>query len=275
MSAPASPSFFSTPVGSTPVGSTPIEDSSVGFGRRSGAAAGHAPGRPGRLTPVGSTPVGSTPVGSTSANRGAGVNEAGGIITAGQGGLVTIGVSGYNGATSNKPYVLRVQETPPPPLPNCPARTFPNGAPSTFGAGTLPGSLATSTKTLFIVDKQRLMAMYPTAEVNSMLTALGTLAARSEVSGSILYVDGDLGVRNAYSAWDAKPCDTTARNNVVKAINDVVASYRTRRPGCRTSTTSSSSAPTRPNRRWRTVSIRSCSPEENEASDPARSRRTA
>jgi hypothetical protein len=224
MSTPTAPLFFSAPVGSTPVGSTPIEDTPVGF---SSSGLALPPDTlqdvPVGSTPVGSTPVGSTPVGSTSANRGTGVNEAGGIITNGQGGYATIGVSGYNGASSNQPFVLRVQETPPPPLPNCPAR---NLTVSAANQGSLPSSLPASTKTVFLVDKQRLMAMYPAADVSSMLTALGTLAARSEVGGTILYVDGDSGVRNAYSAWDAKPCDTTARNNVVKAINDVVASYR-------------------------------------------------
>jgi hypothetical protein len=224
MSAPAAPSFFSTPVGSTPVGSTPIEDSAIGF---SSSGLALPPDTlqdvPVGSTPVGSTPVGSTPVGSTSASRGGGVNEAGGIITTGQGGFATIGVSGYNGASSAKPFVLRVQETPPPPLPNCPAR---NLTVSAANQGTLPSSLPSSTKTVFLVDKQRLMAMYPAADVSSMLTALGTLAARSEVGGTILYVDGNAAVRQAYSTWDQTPCDTTARNNVVRAINDVVASYR-------------------------------------------------
>jgi Tol biopolymer transport system component len=224
MSAPAAPSFFSTPVGSTPVGSTPIEDSSVGFS--SGGLAlppDTLQDVPVGSTPVGSTPVGSTPVGSTSANRGTGVNEAGGIITTGQGGYATIGVSGYNGATSKQPFVLRVQETPPPALPNCPARTFPFAA---SGPGSLPSSLPTSTKTLFIVDKQRLTALYGSTAVTNLLNSLNTLATRAEVSGTVLFVDGDQGVRSAYSAWDAAPCDTTARNSVVRAINDVVASYR-------------------------------------------------
>jgi hypothetical protein len=224
ISAPAAPSFFSTPVGSTPVGSTPIEDSNVGF---SSSGLALPPDTledvPVGSTPVGSTPVGSTPVGSTSANRGAGVNEAGAIITTGQGGFATIGISGYNGATSNQPYVLRVQETPPPALPNCPARTFPFAA---SGPGTLSSSLPASTKTLFIVDKQRLTALYGSAAVTTLLNSLNTLAGRSEVSGTVLFVDGNAGVRSAYSAWDATPCDTTARNNVVRAINDVVASYR-------------------------------------------------
>ncbi|HKU57166.1 MAG TPA: PxKF domain-containing protein, partial [Gaiellaceae bacterium] len=227
MSAPAAPSFFSTPVGSTPVGSTPIEDSAVGFGS-SGLALppDTLDDVPVGSTPVGSTPVGSTPVGSTSANRGGGVNEDAGIITAGQSGYATIGVSGYNGATSNDPFVLRVQETPPPPLPNCPARTFPNGAPSSFTPGTLPSSLPIGTKTLFLVNKQRMTAMYGSAGVTTMLNSLNTLAAQPEVAGTVLFVDGNQAVRDAYSAWDSTPCDTTARNNVVRSINDVVASYR-------------------------------------------------
>jgi hypothetical protein len=227
MSAAAAPSFFTTPVGSTPVGSTPIEDSSVGF---SSSGIALPPDTlqdvPVGSTPVGSTPVGSTPVGSTSANRGTGENEAAALITTGQSGYATIGVSGYNGATSNKPFVLRVQQTPPPPLPDCPARTWSAGAPSSFASGTLPSSLSTSTKTLFIVDKQRLTGMYGSTAVTSLLSSLNTLAARSEVSGTVLFVDGDASVRSAYAAWDATPCATTARNNVVRSINDVVASYR-------------------------------------------------
>jgi hypothetical protein len=228
MSGPATPSFFTTPVGSTPVGSTPIEDSAVGFSANGLALPPDTlQDVPVGSTPVGSTPVGSTPVGSTSANRGGGVNEDAGIITAGQSGYATIGVSGYNGATSTSPYVLRVQETPPPPLPNCPARTWPsNTPPSSYPAGALPSSLPTTTKTLFIVDKQRLTAMYGSTAVTTLLNSLNTLAARSEVAGSVLFVDGNPGVRSAYSAWDATPCDTTARNNVVRSINDVVASYR-------------------------------------------------
>ncbi len=227
ISAPAAPSFFSTPVGSTPVGSTPIEDNGVGF---AGLGQGLSPDTlqdvPVGSTPVGSTPVGSTPVGSTSDARGDGVNEGGMIITSGQSGFATIGVSGYNGATSKKPFVLRVQETPPPALPACPARTFPNGSPSSFTPGTLPTSIATSRKTLFIVDKQRLTALYGATAVTNLLNSLNTLAARSEVAGTVLPVDGNAAVRSAYSAWDATPCSTTARNNVVTAINNVVASYR-------------------------------------------------
>ena len=227
VSKPARQSFFSTPVGSIPVGSIPIEDNGVGF--TNGALPPETlQDVPVGSIPVGSIPVGSIPVGSISANRGD-VNEAAQIITAGEGGVATIGVSGYNGASSPNQYVLRVKVTPPPPIPaTCPARPL---VVSAANQGTLPASLPATTKSLFIVDKQRLMAMYGTtadgvSAVNSMLTALGTLAARPEVGGSILYVDGNPAVRAAYAAWDASPCDSSLANAVVRSINDVVASYR-------------------------------------------------
>jgi len=127
ISKPASQSFFSTPIPSTPIGSTPIEDNGVGFtttGRPEPSET--LQDIPVGSTPVGSTPVGSTPVASTSTNRGD-AQEAAQIITANEGGVATIGVSGYNGSTSTQPYVLRVQETPPPPLPpTCPTGRSPS-----------------------------------------------------------------------------------------------------------------------------------------------------
>jgi hypothetical protein len=224
VSRPATQSFFSSPVGSTPVGSTPIEDTGVGFASSTTAVPPETlQDIPVGSTPVGSTPVGSTPVGSTSTNRGA-ANEAAQIITTGEGGVATIGISGYNGAASDGSYVLRVQETPPPPLPaNCPARVI---ALKSSDQGSLPSTLPTSTKSLFLVNKQRLSAMYGSTAVGSLLKALNTLAARSEVAGTVLTVDGNAAVRNAYAAWDAKPCDVNLANAVVRSINDVVASYR-------------------------------------------------
>jgi hypothetical protein len=224
VSRPATQSFFSSPVGSTPIGSTPIEDTGVGFASSNNAVPPETlQDIPVGSTPVGSTPVGSTPVGSTSTNRGA-ANEAAQIITTGEGGVATIGISGYNGAASSEPYVLRVQETPPPPLPaNCPARAI---TLKSSDQGSLPSSLPASTKSLFLVNKQRLSAVYGSSAVGSLLKALNTLAARSEVAGTVLPVDGNAAVRSAYAAWDAKPCDVNLANGVVRSINDVVASYR-------------------------------------------------
>lgn len=46
------------------------------------------------------------------------------------------------------------------------------------------------------------------------------------MSGTVLPVDGNAAVRSAYTAWDASPCSTSARNAVVKSINAVVVGYR-------------------------------------------------
>src|SRR5581483_10048418 len=193
ISKPAAPSFFSSPVGATPVGATPIEDRGVGFGGTGLALPAETlQDVPVGATPVGATPVGATPVGSTSTNRGD-ANEAAEVITSSTSdGYATIGVSGYDGASASVPYVLRVQVTPPPALPVCPARPL---AVSAGNQGTLPGSLPTSTKTLFIVNKQRLLAMYPTTNWQTFLNSLNSLAGRSEVAGSVLQVDGNAAVR--------------------------------------------------------------------------------
>jgi hypothetical protein len=229
--APAAAGFFSAPVGSTPVGSTPIEDTPLGFDN-SGLAlpSDTLQDIPVGSTPVGSTPVGSTPVGSTSTTRGSSDETAQIVVGSGEGDA-TIGVTGYNGSWSDEPYVLRVQVVPPPALPPCPARTFPNAMPA---PGTLPASLPTSTKTLFLVDRQRLVAMYGQADTDALLAKIGgqgqagTLAARPEVAGAVLQVDGNAAVRAAYAAWDAAggQCSVDAANDVVRSINDVVASYR-------------------------------------------------
>ena len=63
----------------------------------------------------------------------------------------------------------------------------------------------------------------PLVEITRMDTGPCQLFVKLEnqnPTGSILPVDGNAAVRSAYSGWDATPCDTSARNNVVKAIND-------------------------------------------------------
>ena len=66
-----------------------------------------------------------------------------------------------------------------------------------------------------------------------MLAAAGRVAARPEVGGQILEVDGDAAVRAAYGAWDAQPCSINAVNNVVAAVNAVVARFRAASPSVR------------------------------------------
>jgi cell division septation protein DedD len=215
--------FFSSPISSTPISSTPIEDTGLSFDS-SGTA---IPSETLQDVPISSTPISSTPISSTSTNRGSADEAASFLTNGGETGFATIGISGYNGSSSNDSYVLRVQETPPPTVPpNCPAPTFAFGAPSSFTPGSLPNSLPASTRTLFLLNRQRLSAMYGPTAATQIVNALTTLAGRSEVAGRILPVDGNSAVRDAYAAWDASRCSIAAINNVVSSIQDVIAGYQ-------------------------------------------------
>ena len=275
MSAPAASSFFTTPVGSTPVGSTPIEDSSVGFSANGLALPPDTlAGRPGGLDARGLDSCRLDP----------GRKHVGQPRRRGQRGRRDHHGRPERLRDDRRQRLQRRDQHIPVRAPG--AGDAAAGTAELSGAdvaerdassaGALPSSLPTTTKTLFIVDKQRLTAMYGSTAVTTLLNSLNTLAARSEVAGTVLFVDGDANVRSAYSAWDATPCDTTARNNVVKVDQRrrrVVSA--TRRPGCRASTTSSSWAPTRPGRRWPTRRIRSCSRPRRTRRTTSRSRRTA
>ncbi len=76
-------------------------------------------------------------------------------------------------------------------------------------------------------------ALHGAQATADMLAAAGRVAGRPEVGGQILEVDGDAAVRAAYGAWDAQPCSINAVNNVVAAINAVVARFRAASPGVR------------------------------------------
>jgi Tol biopolymer transport system component len=212
---PASPPLRSNPVGSIPVGSIPVEDGGSSVDNTTDAVP------PETLQDI---PVGSIPVGSISANRG-NADEAALVLAQGEQGFYTVIVSGYNGSHSDEPFVLRVVQTPPPTLPPCPARGLRLGP-----AGSLPASLPTATKTLFLVNKQRLAAIYGSSATNALLTATGNVAARAEVAGQVLQIDGNSAVRSGYAAWDSNPCSIDAANGVVAAVNNVVAGYRASLP---------------------------------------------
>ena len=214
---PAAPSLQSNPVGSIPVGSIPVEDGGSSVDNRGDALP------PETLQDI---PVGSIPVGSISANRG-NADEVAQLVADGEEGFYTIAVSGYNGSHSDEPFVLRVAQTPPPTLPPCPARGLTLGTP-----GTLPAPAA-GVKTLFVLNRQRMAALHGAPETTAMVAAAAAVAGRPEVAGQILEVDGDAAVRAAYAAWDGAPCSIDAANDVVAAINAVVARYRATSPSVR------------------------------------------
>jgi hypothetical protein len=228
---PALAGVQSSAQGSIAQGSIPIEDVLPGVDNSTGALQPDASSdlAAGSIA-QGSIAQGSIAQGSISANRGS-VNEVAQIVTHGETGDATIGVSGYNGGFSNQHYVLRVKVTPPPGLPPC----DPISGLNTATAGTLPAvtSLPTTTKALFLVNRQRLVGLYGATRTDALINSdpsspLNAVAAA--VGGAVLPVDGDVNVHNAYVTWDSNPCNVESANAVVRSINDLVATYRARLP---------------------------------------------
>ena len=222
---PATTTLQSSPIASVPIASVPIEDHGSDFSNEDTVL----PPETLQDIPIGSVPIGSVPIASVSANRGR-ANEIAEVVATGETGFYTVTIRGYNGSHSDLPAVLRVKTTPPATLPPCPARTFPNGAGT---QGVLPASLPGTTKTLFLLNRERLNRLYGQAATDDMRAQALAMLGRPEIAGALLEIDGSAAVRAAYTAWDASPCNTEAANAVVRAINDVVATYRTGTPQLR------------------------------------------
>ncbi|MEX1195549.1 MAG: hypothetical protein WED85_10870, partial [Dehalococcoidia bacterium] len=164
----------------------------------------------------------STGIASLSASRGL-ESEKVESISAGAAGFYPIQVSGYNGRFSSHGYVLRVRIIPPQEDLQCGARILPN-SPGTPG-GSLPGSLPVDTKTLFLFNRTRLTALYGAAEAQDLLTELSDPAFinRADVEGTIIHVDANTAVSDAYDDWDdINQCSTDYANAIADEIVNVI-----------------------------------------------------
>jgi len=141
----------------------------------------------------------------------------------------TIQVSGYNGATSDEPYTLRVKITPEVPDPVCSARSWPNSAVSTVAT---TGSWQPNTNAVFLVNGARLASSDPNgaAGADAALTAINNLVNAPGVTDGVVVDVSDilleLGVANYYDIWDANPCDADAANAIVNAITQYLEEKR-------------------------------------------------
>ncbi len=145
---------------------------------------------------------------------------------------VTIAVFGYNGASSNKPYSLRVTTQSPPPTLDCPARTFPHAGEGT--AGTLPSSFPSNLNTIILVDEKRLGDTYGAAAEANAVAKLDHLATQDSalgVSGVVVPVEAIPGVQTLYNTWDGNPCDNDAANAIANAIADEVDAIKATHAG--------------------------------------------
>ncbi len=158
-------------------------------------------------------PVLDRPIASVSADSGG--NETVATTSLDQTDGYIIQVSGYNGATSPVPYVLRLRILGPAGLQTCGPRSYP-GAPAT----SMPTSIPLGTDTLVLVNEQRLAARF--GDVSPVLTKVHELTTAPGVQGLVLPVDSSPVVRDKYSTWDQNPCNVAAANDVVSEINRLV-----------------------------------------------------
>jgi hypothetical protein len=135
-------------------------------------------------------------------------------------------IIGHNGAYGSKPYTLTIENDPPPPVSPC---TF---HPPYSGR---PGELdqiypLDESRTLILIPKQRLEAMYGEDEVTKLTGALHRVAYLSSVKGMIVPVESDERVAQAYADWDEHFCDPQRANAVAGRIKGLIYQYAQKMP---------------------------------------------
>ena len=176
----------------------------------------------------------AAPLASISTNR----DDADEMVSAiaGDNEPFVIQVSGYNGATSEQPYTLRVKVTPEVPNPQCTGRVWPGAATSTVEPA---GSWTPNTNAVFLVNGTRLAASDPggAAAADAALTAINKLIhAPGIIDGVVVDVSTDIDllaiadVNAIYSTWDGNPCDVDAANDIVNVITQYLEEMRVGSP---------------------------------------------
>jgi hypothetical protein len=131
-------------------------------------------------------------------------------------------VLGYNGASHEKPYVLRRIDQPAPPAPPCVDRSsLSAGAPGAF-----PASVPADTETLILVNQQRMGGRETVLAATQTRSRLDALAQATK--GVVVPVESDAlrETGSKYSAWDQDPCNVAKANAVADAVLGVVEHVR-------------------------------------------------
>ena len=136
-------------------------------------------------------------------------------------GSYIVQVSGYNGAYSSQPYLLRANLLTGSTSPSCGPVQYPNSMPAPSSG---PISIPQGVNTVFLVDTQRLTAAYGSAAEQTIMSDVRAVASDSGagVTGAIVPVDSYASVQSAYQLWNSNPCSVTSANDVVTAISAVV-----------------------------------------------------
>lgn len=163
--------------------------------------------------PITTTVAAAGTVRGSSINRGTAPESVTTVVRAGDPGkTLTYGIGGYNNAYSEQPYLVHLTVRPAPPLPACVAGVNRSVA----SPGELPaGEIAADRETLILVAPSRMPGLD--------MGLINTVAARNDVKGVVLPVDGSAAVRAAYAYADQNPCSVEAWNAVVGEITNVVA----------------------------------------------------
>jgi hypothetical protein len=166
------------------------------------------------------------PVYAISDNRGTAdeaVNTS--ALTAGQ---YLIEISGYDGASSPDPFVLRAKLLNGAGTPTCVAPRTLSGLTPLRGMPTLPANV----NTIFLANTERLAALYSTSQAQATLSAADAVASdsRDGVVGAVIPVETQGNVAADYAAWDASRCSVAAANAAVSDIAKVVDALRAAHP---------------------------------------------
>jgi uncharacterized repeat protein (TIGR01451 family) len=137
-------------------------------------------------------------------------------------------VSGYNGAHSDEPYMLRVKTTPPPGI-----ELHTRSLPPVTAAGSLYEPYGQDTETIILSNQKRLEQYYPGSvfDQGGLKDELEAFALRTDVKGMIIPLESYASVANAYDAWDANTGDPEAANAVAAEIRAVLKTLLNLHPG--------------------------------------------
>ncbi len=206
---------------SIPLGATPVEDDGVDVG--SG----------GSLEPevlADTPPNESLALSDASTNRGTENEKLTVVQSDSDVTEYTIEVSGYNGASSTRPYVLRVAYDAETPVGVCTPRPY--GAIAAGGTVSIPAGV----DTIFLVNRDRMQAIH--GDLSAVDAALASVAGFTgtngvTVNGAVVDIADIAGVPAAFAAWDANPCDPGAANDVVGLISAFVQDVASSNPSLR------------------------------------------
>ncbi len=155
-------------------------------------------------------------------------NESVSFFSPSAGAHFLIQVTGFNGASSPKPYVLRAVERLPRSFGACTVHAPAAGGPG-VAALTLPNATdLTNVDTLFVMNEKLWGDTHGLAEENAIIQAI-TDPARAQAfadmghKAALVGVEADPAVATAWSAQQADMCDPALSNGTARAINDLIA----------------------------------------------------